>query len=95
MQGDTDPPVVTGSPTTSANGNGWYRGNVRIDWSATDTGSGVATQPADTVVTEQGSTVTAQSPQVCDTGTDAELRDRQRDRAEDRQDRAVVGGRAG
>lgn len=67
VQGDTDPPEVTGSPTTSPNANGWYRSNVQIDWSATDTGSGVATQPADTVVTSQGSDVTALSPEVCDT----------------------------
>jgi hypothetical protein len=66
VTGDTTPPVVTGSPTTSPNGNGWYHGNVRIDWSATDPGSGVRTQPVDTVVTTQGGAVSARSPRVCD-----------------------------
>jgi hypothetical protein len=64
--GDTTPPIVTGKATTKANGNGWYAGNVRIHWTATDPGSGVATPPADTTVSEQGANVTAQSPTVCD-----------------------------
>ena len=64
--GDTTPPTITGSPTTSPNAAGWYRSNVRVDWSATDTGSGVATQPPDTTVTTQGANVTATSPLVCD-----------------------------
>jgi hypothetical protein len=64
--GDHTPPVVTGRPTTRPNGNGWYRDNVRIDWSAVDPGSGVKKQPADTVVSTAGSNVTAQSPVVCD-----------------------------
>lgn len=65
--GDTTPPVVTGVPTRAPNGNGWYRTNVRIDWSATDAGSGVAAQPEDTMVTEEGADVTARSGEVCDT----------------------------
>ena len=64
--GDTTPPVVTGRATTRPNGNGWYRDNVRIDWSAVDPGSGVTKQPADTIVSTAGSNVTAQSPLVCD-----------------------------
>lgn len=66
VQGDTTPPVVTGTPTRSPNGNGWYRGNVTIDWSATDAGGEVASPPADTVVSTQGADVTGQSPEVCD-----------------------------
>ena len=64
---DTTPPTVTGVATRSPNSRGWYRGDVRIDWTATDDGSGVAAQPADTVVTGQGANLTAESPQVCDT----------------------------
>lgn len=63
---DSDPPVVTGTPTTSPNDAGWYREDVRIDWSATDSGSGVGSQPEDTVVSEEGSAVSAESPEVCD-----------------------------
>jgi len=66
VQGDTTPPVVTGTPTRSPNGNGWYRGNVTIDWSATDADGEVASPPGDTVVSTQGADVTAQSPEVCD-----------------------------
>ena len=63
--GDTTAPTVTGHATTRPNGAGWYRGNVRIDWSATDD-SGVARQPADTIVSTEGANVTTTSPQVCD-----------------------------
>ncbi len=63
---DTTPPVVTGSPTTGPNSAGWYSNAVKIAWTAVDPGSGVAVQPGDTTVTEQGANVTAQSPEVCD-----------------------------
>ena len=66
--GDVSPPVVTGRATTRPNSAGWYRGNVRIDWSATDP-SGVKRQPADTIVSTEGANVTAQSPEVCDKKT--------------------------
>ncbi|MET0525295.1 MAG: PxKF domain-containing protein [Nocardioides sp.] len=64
--GDTTPPEVTGRATTGPNGAGWYRNNVRIDWTATDPGSGVQSQPPDTTVSTQGADVTATSPLVCD-----------------------------
>jgi hypothetical protein len=63
--GDTAPPTITGNATTQPNGNGWYRNNVRIDWTATDP-SGVDAQPVDTTVATQGGNVTATSPLVCD-----------------------------
>ncbi len=63
--GDTTPPTVTGHATTRPNGAGWYRGNVRIDWHASDQ-SGIKRQPADTTVSTEGSNVTATSPLVCD-----------------------------
>jgi hypothetical protein len=69
MTGDTTPPVVVGRATTRPNANGWYRGDVRIHWSATDPGSGVKKQPEDTIVTTQGANVTAASGQVCDKAT--------------------------
>lgn len=65
-QSDTDPPVVTGAPTTQPNADGWFTGAVTIDWTATDEGSGLAGQPANTVVTGEGADLTAQSATVCD-----------------------------
>lgn len=64
--GDITPPVVTGEATTEPNSAGWYRGNVRIEWTASDPGSGVATQPPDTIVDTEGPDVTATSQVVCD-----------------------------
>jgi hypothetical protein len=65
VSGDTTPPTVTGQATTRPNAAGWYRGNVKVHWTATDP-SGVAAAPADTVVTTEGANVTATSTQVCD-----------------------------
>jgi hypothetical protein len=56
---DTTPPVVTGTPTTSPNAAGWYRGDVTIHWTATDAQSGVPTQPADTTIGGEGSGLTS------------------------------------
>ena len=42
---DRTPPTVTGRPTTSANGSGWYGGEVIVDFTCTDTLSGVALCP--------------------------------------------------
>ena len=33
---DSTPPTVTGVPTTRPNAAGWYRGNVKVHWTATD-----------------------------------------------------------
>jgi hypothetical protein len=63
--GDATAPTVIGKATTKPNAYGWYRANVRIDWTAKDP-SGVKTQPADTIVTGEGNSVTATSPLVCD-----------------------------
>lgn len=68
--GDSTPPTVTGRATTRPNGAGWYKSNVRVDWSATDP-SGVKTHPPDTTVTVEGNNVTAKSPLVCDKATPA------------------------
>ena len=65
VTGDATSPIVTGRATTRPNGAGWYRGNVRVDWTATDP-SGVKTQPPDTTVTTEGGNVTATSALVCD-----------------------------
>jgi hypothetical protein len=64
--GDRTPPVVRGWPTRPPNGHGWYSGDVRIHWKATDPGSGVASSPRDTLVRGEGNDLTAQSGLVCD-----------------------------
>ncbi|MDQ1584442.1 MAG: large repetitive protein, partial [Microbacteriaceae bacterium] len=57
---DKTAPTLTGTPTTSANGNGWYKGDVAIGWSGADALSGInpATQPANGLITGEGSALT-------------------------------------
>jgi hypothetical protein len=57
--GDTTPPTLSGAPTTPANANGWYNGDVTIQWSAADPESGVPTQPANTTITGEGTSLTS------------------------------------
>jgi hypothetical protein len=65
---DTTAPVVTGTPTTAANADGWYAGDVTVDWSATDPApsSGAATTPADSVVSGEGAGLVVTSSPSCD-----------------------------
>lgn len=56
---DNTAPTLTGAPTTSPNGAGWYSGNVTIDWTAADPESGIPTAPADTTITGEGSGLTS------------------------------------
>jgi len=57
--GDTTAPLLSGAPTTQPNGNGWYRGDVKVHWTASDPESGIPTQPADTTITGEGSALTS------------------------------------
>ena len=52
---DETAPTLSGKPTAAANGNGWYKGDVTINWTADDDRSGVASAPADTKITGEGS----------------------------------------
>jgi hypothetical protein len=52
--GDTTAPLLSGAPTTQPNGNGWYQGDVKIHWTASDPESGIPTAPADTIITGEG-----------------------------------------
>ncbi|MCU1575804.1 MAG: hypothetical protein JWP70_508, partial [Leifsonia sp.] len=58
---DKTAPSLTGTPTTAANGNGWYKGDVAIGWSGADALSGInpATQPANSTITSEGAGLTA------------------------------------
>ena len=57
---DKTPPTITGAPTTSANADGWYNGDITIHWTCSDSLSGIAgTCPADSVITGNGAALTA------------------------------------
>jgi hypothetical protein len=56
---DTTGPVVSGAPTTSANANGWYRGDVAVHWTAIDPESGIPTAPANTTIAGEGTGLTS------------------------------------
>ena len=51
---DNTGPTVTGALSPTPNGAGWNHSNVTVTWTATDTGSGVASQPSPTVVSSNG-----------------------------------------
>ena len=57
---DKTAPVLTGTPTTAPNGNGWYRDDVTIDWAASDALSGLdGDEPADSTISGEGDALTA------------------------------------
>ena len=52
---DKTAPSLSGGPTTNPNGNGWYNGDVAIDWKCGDALSGVhGTCPANSTITGEG-----------------------------------------
>jgi hypothetical protein len=57
---DTVKPTLTGAATAAANGNGWYKSDVTVHWTAADVRSGLdpATVPGDSVVSGEGSALT-------------------------------------
>ncbi|EWT05669.1 hypothetical protein N864_03055 [Intrasporangium chromatireducens Q5-1] len=57
--GDTTAPLLAGAPTTQPNGNGWYKGDVTVRWTASDPESGIPTAPADTTITAEGKGLTS------------------------------------
>jgi hypothetical protein len=65
---DKTQPTLAGAATTAPNANGWYRGDVTVHWTAGDATSGVdgTTAPADSVVTGEGSDLTAGPVSVSD-----------------------------
>ncbi len=58
---DSTPPTLTGTPTTNPNTNGWYSGDVTIEWVASDEESGVDsdTMPGPSVISGDGAGQTA------------------------------------
>ncbi|HST26598.1 MAG TPA: hypothetical protein VLJ76_11465 [Gaiellaceae bacterium] len=58
---DTVKPTLTGTPTTSPNSNGWYKGNVTIQWTCSDGNSGVAGScPANDTISQEGTNLAVQ-----------------------------------
>jgi len=56
---DLTAPTISGAPTSSPNGNGWYNGPVTIHWTCGDLGgSGLASCPADQTISSEGQTQT-------------------------------------
>lgn len=64
---DEAPPTVIGVPDRPANGNGWYDGDVVIDWQATDPApsSGSPSDPPNTTASQEGTHVYTSAPS-CD-----------------------------
>src|SRR6185437_2137 len=58
---DETDPRLTGTPTTAPNANGWYDGDVSINWTCSDSGgSGIAGScPANDTITGEGEGLTA------------------------------------
>ena len=52
---DATPPTISAAATTSPNANGWHSGDVTVHFSCSDSTSGVASCPADQVLTSSGS----------------------------------------
>lgn len=66
---DSLAPIVEGVPARPAALGGWYNAPVDIDWRAEDpapTGSGIASDPADTTAGTEGRAVTYESDPSCD-----------------------------
>jgi large repetitive protein len=56
---DKTAPNLLGAPTTAPNGNGWYNGDVTIDWTCSDALSGIdGSCPADTTIGGEGTALT-------------------------------------
>jgi hypothetical protein len=65
---DTTPPTITAAATTSPNGNGWYKGNVTVHFTCSDTGSGIPAGacPAEQILTSEGAAVSSVAETVTD-----------------------------
>ena len=57
---DKTPPALTGVPTTAPNADGWYAGDVKVHWTASDSLSGLeGAVPADSTITGEGANLSA------------------------------------
>jgi len=51
---DNTAPSISGTATTSPNGNGWYKGSVTIHWTCSDALSGIDICPSDQTISAEG-----------------------------------------
>jgi ribosomal protein L24 len=51
---DKTAPTISGNPTTGPGSNGWYKSDVTVHFTVSDSGSGIASAPTDLVVSSQG-----------------------------------------
>jgi hypothetical protein len=57
---DQAPPTLNGTPTTPPNAQGWYSGDVMIQWSCSDTLSGIAGScPSEDAISGEGNSLSA------------------------------------
>lgn len=70
---DKTAPSLRGEPTSSPNTNGWYRGDVRVAWTASDELSGIpeGASPADTLITAEGEALFASASVTDRAGNEA------------------------
>jgi fibronectin type 3 domain-containing protein len=63
---DRTPPTVEGAPTTRPNGDGWYSGDVVVDFTCDDNLSGVASCPSSKVISGDGANQSVTSDPATD-----------------------------
>jgi hypothetical protein len=56
---DKTNPTLSGAPASAANSDGWYDGDVAIEWTAGDDRSGVVATPANSTISGEGSNLFA------------------------------------
>lgn len=56
---DKTAPTISGAPTTAANANDWYKDDVSIKWTCYDALSGIVACPANSVLSSEGSNLSA------------------------------------
>ncbi|MGA7669838.1 MAG: Ig-like domain repeat protein, partial [Nitrolancea sp.] len=61
---DLTAPTISGAPTTSPNGSGWYNTPVTIHWTCSDGLSGIDSCPSDSIISTEGTSQTASGTAV-------------------------------
>jgi hypothetical protein len=68
---DKTAPTISGGPSTAPNANGWYNGDVQIDWNASDALSGLDAMPASHILSGEGENLGASSTVLDKAGNQA------------------------
>ena len=63
---DATAPTISAAATTQPNGNGWYNGNVTVQFTCTDNLSGVTSCPGDESLSSEGSAVSSTAQTISD-----------------------------